>query len=136
MSAQQPLQISRTHRWAYACGMSVKRVYRRLKGFESRVAKRAVATGMPAGGLLVRGSFLVTKLALILGLLFIGFWLVASVVTMVAVIGLLLSKAAIDADLEGNEPGPDFLGANTYLGNYDDNGHYIGHSKSSSSDVR
>lgn len=136
MPAQQPLQISRAHRWAYAFGMSVKRVYRRLKGFESRVAKRAVATGMPAGELLVRGSFLVTKLALILGLVFIGFWLVASVVTMVAVIGLLLSKAAIDADLEGNDPGPDFLGANSYLGNYDDNGHYIGHSKSSSSDVR
>nr|BFE89580.1 hypothetical protein GCM10020185_01160 [Pseudomonas brassicacearum subsp. brassicacearum] len=110
MPAQQSLQISRAHRWAYACGMSVKRVYRRLKGFESRVAKRAVATGMPAGGLLVRGTFLVTKLALILGLLFfIGFWLVASVVTMVAVIGLLLSKAAIDADLEGNDPGPDFF---------------------------
>jgi len=136
MSAQQPLQISRAHRWAHACGMSVKRVYRRLKGFESRMAKRAVATGMPAGGLLVRGSFLVTKLALILGLLFIGFWLVASVVTMIAVVGLLVSKAVIDAKLEGNDPGPDFLGANSYLGNYDDNGHYIGHSKSSSSDVR
>ena len=136
MPAQQPLQISRAHRWAYACGISAKRVYRRLKGFESRVAKRAVATGLPAGGLLVRGSFLVTKLALILGLLFIGFWLVASVVTMVAVIGLLLSKAAIGADLVGNDSGPDFLGANSYLGNYDDNGHYIGHSKSSSSDVR
>lgn len=134
MPAQQPLQISRAHRWAYACGMSVKRVYRRLKGFESRVAKRAGATGMPAGGLLVRGSFLVTKLALILGLLFIGFWLVASVVTMIAVIGV--SKAAIDTDLEDNDPGPDFLGANSYLGNYDDNGHYIGHSKSSSSDIR
>ncbi|MFV9650462.1 DUF3742 family protein [Pseudomonas citrulli] len=136
MPAQQPVQISRAHRWAYACGMSVKRVYRRLKGFESRVVKRAVATGMPAGGLLVRGSFLVTKPALILGLLFIGFWLVASVVTMIAVVGLLVSKAVIDAKLEGNDPGPDFLGANSYLGNYDDNGHYIGHSKSSSSDVR
>jgi len=136
MPAQQPVQISRAHRWAYACGMSVKRVYRRFKGFESRVVKRAVATGMPAGGLLVRGSFLVTKPALILGLLFIGFWLVASVVTMIAVVGLLVSKAVIDAKLEGNDPGPDFLGANSYLGNYDDNGHYIGHSKSSRSDVR
>ncbi len=136
MPAQQPVQISRAHRWAYACGMSAKRGYRRLKGFESRVAKRAVAAGMPAGGLLVRGSFLVTKLALVLGLLFIGFWLVASVVTIIAVIGPLVSKAAIDADLDGNDPGPDFLGANSYLGNYDDNGHYIGHSKSSNSDIR
>ncbi|WP_434652539.1 DUF3742 family protein [Pseudomonas sp. R3-56] len=131
MPAQQPLQISRAHRWAYACGMSVKRVYRRLKGFESRVAKRAVATGMPAGGLLVRGTFLVTKLAFILGLLFIGFWLVASVVTMVAVIGLLVSKAAIDADIREAALGPDYLGADLYIGDFDDYGHYIGDSKSS-----
>lgn len=131
MSAQQPLQISRAHHWAYACGMSVKRVYRRLKGFESRVAKRAVATGIPAGGLLVRGSFLVTKLALILGLLFIGFWLVASVVTMIAVIGLLVSKTAIDADINEAAPGADYLGADLYIGDFDDNGHYIGDSKSS-----
>ncbi|BBP60127.1 MULTISPECIES: DUF3742 family protein [Pseudomonas] len=131
MPAQQPLQISRAHRWAYACGISAKRVYRRLKGFESRVAKRAVATGMPAGGLLVRGSFLVTKLALILGLLFIGFWLVASVVTMIAVIGLLVSKTAIDADINEAAPGADYLGADLYIGDFDDNGHYIGDSKSS-----
>jgi hypothetical protein len=131
MPAQQPLQISRAHRWAYACGISAKRVYRRMKGFESRVAKRAVATGMPAGGLLVRGSFLVTKLALILGLLFIGFWLVASVVTMIAVIGLLVSKTAIDADINEAAPGADYLGADLYIGDFDDNGHYIGDSKSS-----
>ncbi|WP_439870432.1 DUF3742 family protein [Pseudomonas syringae] len=131
MPAQQPVQISRAHRWAYACGMSVKRVYRRLKGFESRVAKRAVATGMPAGGLLVRGTFLVTKLAFMLGLLFIGFWLVASMVTMIAVIGRLVSKAAIDADIEEAAPGPDYLGADLYIGDFDDNGHYIGDSKSS-----
>ena len=131
MPAQQSPQISRAHRWAYACGMSAKRGYRRLKGFESRVVKRAVATGMPAGGLLVRGSFLVTKLALILGLLFIGFWLVASVVTMVAVIGLLVSKTAIDADINEAAPGADYLGADLYIGDFDDNGHYIGDSKSS-----
>ncbi|UZD97647.1 DUF3742 family protein [Pseudomonas corrugata] len=131
MPAQQPVQISRAHRWAYACGMSAKRVYRRLKGFESRMAQRAVATGMPAGGLLVRGSFLVTKLALVLGLLFIGFWLVASVVTMIALIGLLLSKAATDGDLKDTETGPDYLGADLYMSDFDDNGHYIGDSKSS-----
>ncbi|RDS87449.1 DUF3742 family protein [Pseudomonas fluorescens] len=131
MSAQQPVRISRTNRWAYACGMFAKRGYRKLKGFESRVAKRAVATGIPAGGLLVRGGFLVTKLALLLGLLFIGFWLVASVVTMIAVIGLLVSKAAIDADIKEAALGPDYLGADLYIGDFDDNGHYIGDSKSS-----
>lgn len=135
MPTQQPVQNSRGHRWAYTCGMSIKRGYRKLKAFESRVAERAVTAGMPAGKLLVCGSFLIAKLAMIGGLLFIGFWLVASVVLVIAVIALLQSKAVIDTDFEEDNPGPDYLGANSYLGNYDDNGHYIGHFKSSD-DVR
>ncbi|MGA3826240.1 DUF3742 family protein [Pseudomonas chlororaphis] len=135
MPTQNPVQNLRAHRWAYACGMSVKRGYRKLKAFESRLAERAVTAGMPAGKLLVRGSFLIAKLAMIGGLLFIGFWLVASVVVVIAVIALLQSKAVIDTDFEEDNPGPDYLGANSYLGNYDDNGHYIGHFKSSD-DVR
>ncbi|WP_262137778.1 DUF3742 family protein [Pseudomonas sp. Marseille-Q5117] len=135
MPTQNPVQNSRAHRWAYTCGMSIKRGYRKLKAFESRVAERAVTAGMPAGKLLVRGSFLIAKLAMIGGLLFIGFWLVASVVLVIAVIALLQSKAVIDTDFEEDNPGPDYLGANSYLSNYDDNGHYIGHFKSSD-DVR
>ena len=135
MPTQQPIQSSRAHRWVYACGMSVKRGYRRLKKFESRVVERAETAVMPAGKLLIRGSFLTAKLALVGGLIFIGFWLVASVVVVIAVIALLQSKAVIDTDLEEDNPGPDYLGANSYLGNYDDNGHYIGHFKSSD-DVR
>ena len=135
MPTQQPVRNSRAHRWAYDCGMSIKRGYRRLKTFESRVAERAVTVGMPAGKLFVRGSFLTAKLALLGGLLFIGFWLVASAVVMIAVIAFLQSKAVIDTDLEGDNPGPDYLGANSYFGNYDDNGHYIGHFKSSD-DIR
>lgn len=135
MPTQNPVQNLRAHRWAYTCGMSIKRGYRKLKAFESRVAERAVTAGMPAGKLLVRGSFLIAKLAMIGGLLFIGFWLVASVVLVIAVIALLQSKAVIDTDFEEDNPGPDYLGANSYLGNYDDNGHYIGHFKSSD-DVR
>lgn len=135
MPTQQPVQSSRTHGWAYACGMSVKRGYRRLKTFESRVVERAETAGMPAGKFLVRGSFLTAKLALVGWLLFIGFWLVASVVVLIAVIALRQFKAVIDTDLEEDNPGPDYLGANSYLGNYDDNCHYIGHFKSSD-DVR
>ncbi|MGX1186553.1 hypothetical protein AB7M29_004232 [Pseudomonas sp. F-14 TE3623] len=135
MPTQQPVQNSRAHRWAYACGMSVKRGNRKLKAFESRTAERAVTAGMPVGKFLVRGSFLTAKLALVGGLLYIGFWLVASIVVVIAVIALLQSKAVIDTDLEEDNPGPDYLGANSYLGNYDDNGHYIGHFKSSD-DVR
>ncbi|MDR6581720.1 DUF3742 family protein [Pseudomonas extremaustralis] len=135
MPTQQPVQSSRAHRWAYACGLSVKRGYGKLKTFESRVVERAETAGMPAGKLLARGSFLIAKLAMIGGLLFLGFWLVASVVVVIAVIALLQSKAVIETDLEEDNPGPDYLGANSYLGNYDDNGHYIGHFKSSD-DVR
>ncbi|MEX5550585.1 MULTISPECIES: DUF3742 family protein [Pseudomonas] len=135
MPIQQPVQSSRAHRWAYACGLSVKRGYRKLKTFESRVVEHVETAGMPAGKFLVRGSFLIAKLAMIGGLLFIGFWLVASVVVVIAVIALLQSKAVIETDLEDDNPGPDYLGANSYLGNYDDNGHYIGHFKSSD-DVR
>jgi len=135
MPTQQPVQSSSAHLWAYACGMSVKRGYRRLKTFESRVVERAETAGMPAGKFLVRGSFLTAKLALVGWLLFIGFWLVASVVVLIAVIALRQFKAVIDTDLEEDNPGPDYLGANSYLGNYDDNGHYIGHFKSSD-DVR
>lgn len=89
MPTQQPVQNSRGHSWAYACGTSVKRGYRKLQAFESRLAERAVTAGMPAGKLLVRGSFLIAKLALIGGLLFVSVWLVTFFVMMLAVITLL-----------------------------------------------
>ena len=83
MPTQQPVQNSRAHRWAYACGMSVKRGYRRLKTFESRVVERAETVGMPAGKLLVRGSFLTAKLALFGSFLFVSFWLFMLMCTIV-----------------------------------------------------
>ncbi|MCF5725488.1 DUF3742 family protein, partial [Pseudomonas syringae] len=98
MPTPNPVQVSRAHRWAYTCGMSVKRGYRKLKAFESRVAERAVTAGMPAGNLLVRGSFLIAKLALIGGLLFVSAWLVTFIVMMLAVITLLWLRAFIGAD--------------------------------------
>jgi len=84
MPAQQPIQISRAHRWAYACGMFAKRGYRKLKAFESRTAERAVTAGMPAGKLLVRGSFLIFKLAVAAGLLLVSLWLTVSVIILIA----------------------------------------------------
>ncbi|WDG77536.1 DUF3742 family protein [Pseudomonas chlororaphis] len=132
MPTQQPVRNSPAHRWAYACGMSVKRGYRRLKTFESRVAERAVTAGIPAGKLLVRGSFLTAKLALVGGLLFVSAWLVTFIVMMLAVITLLWLRAFIGADQQEKNPGPDYLGADLYIGDFDDNGHYIGDSKSSS----
>ncbi|MNX95293.1 hypothetical protein D3C86_1275640 [compost metagenome] len=131
MPTQNPVQNSRAHRWAYACGMSVKRGYRKLKAFESRLAERAVTAGMPAGKLLVRGSFLIAKLALIGGLLFVSVWLVTFLVMMLSVITLLWFWAFVGSDHQEENPGPDYLGADLYIGDFDDNGHYIGDSKSS-----
>ena len=84
MPIQQPVQSSRAHRWAYACGMSVKRGYRRLKTFESRLVERAETAGMPAGKLFVRGSFLVIKLAVAAGLLLVSLWFTVSVMILIA----------------------------------------------------
>jgi hypothetical protein len=131
MPIQQPVQNSRAHRWAYACGMSVMRGYRKLKTFESRVVERAVMAGMPAGKLLVRGSFLIAKLALIGGLLIVSAWMVTFIVMMLAVTTLLWLRVFIGADQQEKNPGPDYLGADLYIGDFDDNGHYIGDSKSS-----
>ncbi|WP_367371548.1 DUF3742 family protein [Pseudomonas lini] len=83
MATQQPVQNSRAHRWAYACGMLVKRGHRRLKMFESRVAERVVMAGMPAGKILVRGSFLIIKLAVAAGLLLVSLWFTVSVMILI-----------------------------------------------------
>ena len=131
MPTPNRVEVSRAHRWVYTCGMSVKRGYRKLKTFEYRVVERAVTAGMPAGKLLVRGSFLIAKLALIGGLLYVSVWLVTFFVMMLAVITLLWLRAFIGADHEEKNPGPDYLGADLYIGDFDDNGHYIGDSKSS-----
>lgn len=84
MPTQQPARNSRAYRWAYACGMSVKRGYRKMKTFESRVAERTVTAGMPAGKLLVRGSFLIAQLALLGAFLFVNFWLFVLICTFIA----------------------------------------------------
>ena len=131
MPTQQPVQNSRAHRWAYVCGMSVKRGYRKLKAFESRLAERAVIAGMPAGKLLVHGSFSIAKLALIGGLLFVSAWMVTFIAMMLAVTTLLWLRVFIGADQREKNLGPDYLGADLYIGDFDDNGHYIGDSKSS-----
>jgi len=111
--------------------MSIKRGYRNLKAFESRVAERAVTAGLPAGKLLVRGSFLIAKLAMIGGLLFVSVWMVTFIVMVLAVTTLLWLRVFIGADQQEKNPGPDYLGADLYIGEFDDNGHYIGDSKSS-----
>ena len=106
MPTQNPVQNSRAHRWAYACGVSVKRGYRKLKVFESRLAERVVTAGMPAGKLLVRGSFLIAKLALIGGLLFVGFWALLSLMTLMVLYWVIAHRRLNDSK--------DFYGAQAF----------------------
>ena len=106
MPTQNPVQNSRGLRWAYACGMSVKRGYRKLKAFESHLAERAVTAGMPAGKLLVRGSFLIAKLALIGGLLFLGFWAFLSLMTLMVLYWVIAHRRLNDSK--------DFYGAKAF----------------------
>ncbi|WP_282357121.1 DUF3742 family protein [Pseudomonas sp. PS01303] len=91
MPTQNPVQVSHVHRWAYACGMSVKRGYRRLKAFESRVAERVVSAGIPAGKAIVRGSFLVAKLTMVGALLFVGFWALVSLTSLIVLYWLIVN---------------------------------------------
>lgn len=106
MPTQNPVQNSRSHRWAYACGMSVKRGYRKMKAFESRLAERAVTAGMPAGRLFVRGSFLIAKLALIGGLLLVGFWAFLSLMTLMVLYWVIAHRRLNDSK--------DFYGAKAF----------------------
>lgn len=131
MQTQNPIQVSRAQRWAYVYGISMKRGYRKLKAFEARVAGRAVEVGVPAGNLLIRGSFLIARLALLVALFFVSVWLFAFIVMMLAVITFLWLKALIGSDQQEVDPGPDYLGADLYIGDFDDCGHYIGDCKSS-----
>ncbi|MCK9798132.1 DUF3742 family protein [Pseudomonas sp. MAFF 302030] len=106
MPTQNPVQNSRVHRWAYTCGMSIKRGYRNLKAFESRVAERAVTAGLPAGKLLVRGSFLIARLALIGALLFVGFWALLSLMTLMVLYCVIAHRRLNDSK--------DFYGAQAF----------------------
>ena len=106
MPTPNRVEVSRAHRWAYTCGMSVKRGYRKLKAFESRLAERAVTAGMPAGKLHVRGSFLIAKLALIGGLLFLGFWAFLSLMTLMVLYWVIAHRRLNDSK--------DFYGAKAF----------------------
>ncbi|MQT99408.1 DUF3742 family protein [Pseudomonas sp. FSL R10-2245] len=92
MPTQNPVQNSRAHRWAYTCGMSIRRVYRKLKTFESRVAERAVTAGVPAGKLLARGSFLTAKFTMVGALLFVSFWLFLSLMTLMGLYWVIVHR--------------------------------------------
>jgi len=100
MPTQQPVQNSRAHRWAYTCGMSVKRGYHRLKAFESRLAERAAMAGMPAGKLLVRGSFLIAQLVLLGAFLFVSVWLFVLMCTFVALAAVPIIQDSDTPDID------------------------------------
>ena len=115
MQTQNPVQVSRAHRWAYVCGMPVKRGYRRLKTFESRVVERAETVGMPAGKFLVRGSFLAAKLALLGAFLFVSFWLFVLMCTIVVLVAIPVQ----DSDTPGIDDPDDPMHRTSWPERYD-----------------
>lgn len=70
----QPLPASPVYRRAYACGRALKRVFRRTRMVEARLAERAGRAGVPAAKVLVYGGFLVAVLVLIAALFFVIAW--------------------------------------------------------------
>jgi fatty acid desaturase len=62
--------------------MALKRGYRRINAFESSLAVRAAA-GVPVGKPLVRGGFLIAKLAFLGALLLVVFWIFLSMLSLV-----------------------------------------------------
>ena len=112
MPTQTPIHVSRAHSWAYASGMSVKRGYRRLKAFESRIAGRAVLAGIPAGQGLVRGGFLVAKLTMVGALFFVSFWALLSLVSLIVLYWVIVNHR-----FNGSK---DFYGFQAYGDPYDE----------------
>lgn len=96
MTVTRSATASRANRWAYACGMALKRSYRRINAFESRFAERVAAAGVPVGKPLVRGGFLVAKLVLLGVLFFISFWLLISVCMLIAFAAIQPLRGASD----------------------------------------
>ena len=131
MNTQNAAPTSPAERWGYVSGMLLKRVYWRIKALESHLAERAQGAGVPAGQQLVRGGFLLAGLVVLGAVLLISIWLAAFVLTMLAVTAYLLLRALMGLDNDEGDPGPDYLGADLYIGDFDDRGHYIGGSKSS-----
>lgn len=131
MNTQNAAPVSPAERWGYASGMLLKRGYWRGKALESRLTERVQAAGVPGGRQLVRSCFLLAGLAVLGMVLFISIWLAAFILTMLAVTALLLIRAFIGLDKDEGDPGPDYLGADLYIGDFDDRGHYIGGAKSS-----
>lgn len=97
MPTQHHDQVSRAHRRAYACGMSIKRGYRKVIAFEMRVAERAAVGGIPAGKLLVRGSFLVAKLSVVGALLFVSFWMLLSLMSLIVLYWVIVNHRFNDS---------------------------------------
>ncbi|TNF83501.1 DUF3742 family protein [Pseudomonas sp. ICMP22404] len=115
MPTQHHDQDSGAHRWAYACGMSLKRGYRKVRAFEMRIAERAAAGGIPAGKLLVRGSFLAAKLALLGAFLFVSFWLFVLMCTIVVLAAIPIQ----DSDTSGIDDLDDPMHRETWPERYD-----------------
>lgn len=85
-------------RWTYRAGAALGRGSRKVRAAELRLAQRVQAAGIPGGYLLVRGGLAVAKLAIVLLLLFAGFWLLASLLVLAGMVLIVLYRAHFHDD--------------------------------------
>lgn len=131
MNTQSQLGASKAARFGYRVGQFTLRGFRRWGQLRRALVVRAItAYGGPGRfGALVALSAI--ELGCIILLVLINTWLLALALMIAGALIASWFNLSSEALTQHNDPGPDHLGADFYLGDYDDNGHYIGHCKSS-----
>jgi len=109
---------------SYRAGRTLRRLITKLfSAYESRSLKAQVNVGYFALALAAKACLIISALflAVVLGLLVIMGFAIALLIAIRSV----ANPRPLDQD-----PGPDYLGADLYIGDYDSHGHYIGDFKS------
>lgn len=109
---------------------TIKRLNQRMKAAESYLAMRAQAAGMPAARILVRAGLLSAALTLLLGVLLVAFWIFLAIAPALLFALIIYARAATGLVGDTHEDsGPNAMSADLYVGDHDENGHYIGYYK-------
>jgi hypothetical protein len=131
MLIQQPAQVSHIYRWSYMFGRMAKRGQRKLAAYQCRTIESPMEMQLPTGQLMTRIVWIIAKLAVIAGLVVLAAWLITFIIMMLAFSALLGFKALVVSNNLDIYSSADYMGADLYIDDFDDNGHYIGDSKSS-----
>lgn len=114
----------------YRAGDAVRSARLKVYAFEAQVGHKAEVGGVPFGRKVVTSVFWLLKIGLAVSVIAMSLWAAFVILGLIAIFFTLAAMSARDGLVRSEDSGPDYLGADTYLGNYDDNGHWIGHFKS------